>query len=77
MFGLVHLVHPVEDGMAGVQLDGGEDSLTGRGSGRGSNGSGSNVGGIGSRWDHRGGRGGIRSEQRHVTSYANKIRTRQ
>merc|ERR1712158_147665 len=37
--------------MAGVQLDGGEDGLTSRGSGRGSNGSGSNVGGIGSRGD--------------------------
>ena len=51
MFGLVHLVHPVEDGMAGVQLDGGEDGVTSRGGGRGSNSSGSNMGGVGSRGD--------------------------
>ena len=59
MFGLVHLVHPVEDGMAGVQLDGGEDGLTSRGGGRGGNGGGSNVGGIGSRCDGVGNRGNL------------------
>jgi len=47
---LFGLVHPVEHGVPGVQLDGGEDSITSRGGGCGSDSGGSNVG-IGGRSD--------------------------